>query len=471
MNLSQQKNILMNSLTKEEILIQSLIEEIYDAEKKISEINNSKNNIQNNNYKNNQKLSELRDLQDTFYQRIKSLNDKYLKEFEIKKDNIALQKKQINELDMTLNEYQKEIESFNLDELKSPLLRNIIDKDMNNKILSQKEINEIYLSRNEIETERLKELKRQIEIYKASESVILNNQKELKNNLDKINENLQMLKEEKLVINDELFDIISYKETLESINKNNLLNLTKLIKNNNDIISDDNFIKKVENLKEVKEPIKLFFFELTIIDFNEVPSKLYEEISNSFSFILTNNKNKINDKKKTYYNRSQSKETYTIEIYDKRKIYNKDIIKETNNQNKSLNNSYINSFYENVIFDKISFESLISTELNSFLKENDEFQINDCLNNIALIIIEQMKKNEIEIPVYFNDNTVIYLSYFFKILYYDKVIKNKLKFVNKEYKSIKKEYKKAKEFTNNELLKLENKYDEINNKKIENENK
>ena len=42
--LSQQNNILQNSLTKEEILIKSLIEEIYDAEQKISEINNDKNN-------------------------------------------------------------------------------------------------------------------------------------------------------------------------------------------------------------------------------------------------------------------------------------------------------------------------------------------------------------------------------------------------------------------------------------------
>ena len=41
--MSNQNNILMKSMTKEEILIKSLIEEIQDAEKKISEINNNEN--------------------------------------------------------------------------------------------------------------------------------------------------------------------------------------------------------------------------------------------------------------------------------------------------------------------------------------------------------------------------------------------------------------------------------------------
>jgi len=462
MNTSLQKNILMDSLTKEEILIKTLIEEICNVEKKISEINNKENKSQNGLYQNNPKLIELKDLQELLNKKIISLNNNFQKEFELKRQEIIIQKNQINNLDIKLNEYQKEIESLNKNEIKYPLLKYKFE-DINNKILSPEEINEISIkSENEIENEKIKDLMREIDVYNASESVILNNQNELKNNIEKINENLKMLKEEKLGINDELMDIISYKETLECINKNILVNLAKLLKQNNNILSNENLKISIENNYKIEEPINIYNFELMIIDFKKVSSKLYEELSYSFGFILLNN-NKIM-RKNNYYTRSQNKEIRTIEIYDKGLNDNNN----KNNKNKSLNNSYIiNSQYDNNILDKNYFEISVESELNSFFKENNEKEINELLDKIALNIIEQLKKNEIEIPLYFNDNLISYLSYFFKILYYDKVINNKLKFINKDYKSIKKEYKKANDFTNNELLKLENKYKEITTKKRE----
>ena len=464
MNTLLQKNILMDSLTKEEILIKTLIEEINNVEKKISEINNKENKSQNGLYQKNPKLIELKDLQELLNKKIISLNNDFQKEFELKRQEIIIQKNQINDLDIILNEYQKEIESLNKKEIKYPLLKYKFE-NINNKILSPEEINEINIkNENEAENDKVKDLMREIEVYKASESVVLNNQKELKNNIDKLNENLKMLKEEKLGINDELLDIISYKETLECINKNNLVNLTKLLKQNNSIIGNENLKIGIEKINRIEKPIKIFNFELMIIDLKKVSSKLYEELSYSFGFILINNKI---IRKNNYYTRSQNKEIRTIEIYDKGLNDNNN----NNYKNKSLNNSYIiNSQYENNILDKNYFELSIEEELNSYFKGNNEQEINDLLDKIALIIIEQLKKNEIEIPLYFNDNLISYLSYFFKILYYDKVIDNKIKFINKDYKSIKKEYKKAKDFSNNEILKLENKYEEIITKEKECEN-
>ena len=464
MNTLLQKNILMDSLTKEEILIKTLIEEINNVEKKISEINNKENKSQNGLYQKNPKLIELKDLQELLNKKIISLNNDFQKEFELKRQEIIIQKNQINDLDIKLNEYQKVIESLNKKEIKYPLLKYKFE-NINNKILSPEEINEINIkNENEAENDKVKDLMREIEVYKASESVLLNNQKELKNNIDKLNENLKMLKEEKFGINDELLDIISYKETLECINKNNLVNLTKLLKQNNSIISNENLKIGLEKINRIEKPIKIFNFELMIIDLKKVSSKLYEELSYSFGFILINNKI---IRKNNYYTRSQNKEIRTIEIYDKGLNDNNN----NNYKNKSLNNSYIiNSQYENNILDKNYFELSIEEELNSYFKENNEQEINDLLDKIALIIIEQLKKNEIEIPLYFNDNLISYLSYFFKILYYDKVIDNKIKFINKDYKSIKKEYKKAKDFSNNEILKLENKYEEIITKEKECEN-
>ena len=469
---TQQKNILQNSLTKEEILIKSLIEEIYDAEQKISEINNDKNNsIQNEFYLNSQKIIELKDLQERFINRINSINNKFQTEFNLKNDEIFSQKKKINDLDIILNEHKEKIENLNINEFKMPLLKYTIEKNINSKILSEEEIKEIYIknkNKNELEKDKLKELSREIEIYKASESVILNNQKEFKNNLDKLNENLKMLKEEKNSINVELPDIISYKETLECINKNNLLILNQSLKQNNNNIINNNISS--DDIEEIKEPIEIFYFELIIIDLIKVPNILYNELSNSLGFPLTDiyvkkDINKSSNKNRIYLPKSQTKETHTIEIYDKRRINYKE---NWNNKNKSLSNSCI--IYDNNTLEKNSFVISIETELNSFINEKKEFKINDLLNRIAIIIIEEIKKNEMEIPLDFNDKLILYLSNFFKILYYDKVIKNKMKFLNKEYKSIKKEYKREIEFANNELLKLENKYNEINTKKSESEN-
>ena len=474
--LSQQKNILQNSLTKEEILIKSLIEEIYEAEQKISEINNNKNNnIQNGFYINSQKILELKDLKQRFNDRINSLNDKFQSEFNSKNEEILLFKKKLNDLDLALNDHKEKIDKINLNEVKLPLVKYILEKNINNKILTEEEIKEIYIKNknsDELEKDKIKELNREIEIYKASESVILNNQKIFKENLDKLNENLKMLKEEKNSINNELFDIISYKESLECINKNNLIILNQALnKSNNNIIINNNI--DINNFEETIEPIELFNYELSIIDLNKVPNILYNELSNSLGFALIDihdkkETNKISNKSRIYIPKSQTKEVHTIEIYDKKKINYKENSFDISNKNKSLSNSCI--IYDNKSLEKNSFEISIETEINSFIKSKKEFNANELLNRLGIIIIEAIKKNWKEIPGGLGSKIGLYLTYFFKILYYDKIIKDKIKFVNKEYKASKKEYKKAKEFANNELIKLDNKYKEIITKKSENEN-
>ena len=475
--LSQQKNILQNSLTKEEILIKSLIEEIYEAEQKISEINNNKNtNIQNGFYINSQKILELKDLKQRFNDRINSLSDKFQSEFNSKNEEILLFKKKLNDLDLALNDHKEKIDKINLNEVKLPLVKYILEKNINNKILTEEEIKEIYIKNknsDELEKDKIKELNREIEIYKASESVILNNQKIFKENLDKLNENLKMLKEEKNSINNELFDIISYKESLECINKNNLIILIQALNksDNNNIINNNNI--DINNLEEIIEPIEIFNYELSIIDLNKVPNILYNELSNSLGFALIDihekkEINKISNKSRIYIPKSQTKEVHTIEIYDKKKINYKENSFDISNKNKSLSNSCI--IYDNKSLEKNSFEISIETEINSFIKSKKEFNANELLNRLGIIIIEAIKKNWKEIPGGLGSKIGLYLTYFFKILYYDKIIKDKIKFVNKEYKASKKEYKKAKEFANNELIKLDNKYKEIITKKSESEN-
>ena len=500
---SQPQDILKNSTIKEEILIKSLVDEIFNAEEKISQINNSKDISQNGQNVNNQKLFELKSLQNNLQQKLTLLNNNYTSELSSKKNEILSKKQLLNDLDISIKENQLKLSSFNTINFKSPLLANYV-LDNNDKILTQEQINDIFLKNKNKNEDELKQLIREIEINKAGESVIVNNKNEIKKKLNQVNENLKMIKEEKLSINDELIDIISFKESLECVNKNNLYNLIHNIKSKYINNLNTNNYKNDSKEDEDSTPIQLYLYELAIIDPNKAANKIYEELSDAFRIVGSyNNKknnisymtNDVNNKTKNntninFYPNSKNKEMNTIDIFEsKKKTSNKDnyndISHNASYRNKSLNNSCIGVLKENsLILDKNSLKNTIKDELDSFIKSNKNYYnnndnscdysllINNFLKKIALIINKQLKNNDSDIVLSSNlqNDLIIYLSFFFKILYYDNVIENKTKFINKEYKTQKKEYKKLKEIINNELIKLENKYDEIKAKKLYNEN-
>ena len=122
LNSSQSQNIEINSRIKEEILIKSLIDEIYKAEEKISQINNSKDNIQNGINLNNQKLFELKALQNNLQQKILLINNNFQSELSSNKSQILNQKKILNGLDTSIKEYENKLSTFNTINFKSPLL-------------------------------------------------------------------------------------------------------------------------------------------------------------------------------------------------------------------------------------------------------------------------------------------------------------------------------------------------------------
>ena len=496
------------STIQEEMLIKSLIDEIYNAEENISLIKNSKDNSQNGLNLSNNKLFELKALQNNLEKKLIILNNNYQSEISSNKNQLLSKKNLLNDLDNSINEYENKLSSFNVINFKSPLLtKYALENDINNKILSQEQINEIYLKNKNINENEIRQLMREIEINKASESVIINNKNEINKKLYQINENLNLLKEEKLSINDELIDIISYKESLECINKNNILNLIKNM-NSKSNINDLNKITNNINSIEIKgnKTIKLYLYELKIIDPNKSSSKICDELSDAFRIIGNyNSKNNIsyinndiinnskNNTNSNFYPSCKNKDTNTIDIFEntKNNIYNKETFNNTIHnykyKNKSLNNSCIDDFTykdNNYIFDKNKLKNSIKKEINTFIlntKNNYQLKIDseiselitNFLNEIAMIISNQLKNNDNNFFINYSNlhnDLIVYLSYFFKIFYYDIIIENNYRFINKEYKTQKKENKKIKEIINNELLKLDNKYDEIKAKKLYNEN-
>ena len=482
LKLSNTKDILIDS-TIPEILIKSLVEEIYDAEEKISQINNSKENSPNGLTVNNQKLFELKSLQNNLEHKLFSLNNNYQSEISLNKNQILSQKNIINDLDISIKEYQNKLLKFNTIDFKSPLLsKYALENDINNKILSQEQINEIYLNNKNKNENEIKQLIKEIEINKASESVIINNKKEINKRLEQINENIKMLKEEKLSIKYEIIDIISYKESLELINKNDILNIIKNVnlknnmKNVNKINNDLNSNEEDDDIVQIEN----YLYELAVIEPNNVANKLYEELSdlfrvignykikkykNSNSSYIINDINSVNNSKNNtkinFYISNKTKEMNTIDIFENNSNYNNSNL---NNKGKSLSNSCIAGIKEKkFINDKYILKNLVKEELKNFIKlinnniikDNDNegisLIINNFLNKIVMIIINQFNNNENEIKNYtdLQNELIIYLSYFFKIIYYDYIIENKFKFINKEYKAQKKEYKKLKDIINN----------------------
>ena len=96
------------------------------------------------------------------------------------------------------------------------------------------------------------------------------------------------MKEEKLSINDELIDILSYKESLECINKNNILNLIRNINSKNNINNLNKIINN--NQDEDEEQLELYLYELAIIDPNIAAMKICDELSDAFRLINSNRK-------------------------------------------------------------------------------------------------------------------------------------------------------------------------------------
>ena len=194
-NSFQSTDNILNSSINEEILIKSLIHEIYKDEEKISQINNSKNISQNGINLNHQKLFELKAHQNNLQQKLILLNENYQSEVSKNKSQILSQTKILNDLDDSIKEMQIKLSSFNTMNFNSSLLsKYAIENNINNNILSPDQINEILKCKNnQMKNEdEIKQIMRELEINKASESVIINNKKEINKKNEKINKNIKI---------------------------------------------------------------------------------------------------------------------------------------------------------------------------------------------------------------------------------------------------------------------------------------
>ena len=487
--------------SNEELLIRAQVDEIYQIEEKINLLNDqlNKNDTQNIFLK---KIDELKSFRNNLLQKKIKLNEVFYTEMQKITDEIQDKFSELKNLENNITSLKNELYNYNIISFQNLQLKKIIlakniqkigkDEQNFNFFLTEEEINDIILENIEIsKNPEIIKLKRDIEINKASEKVIMNNYNEINSKIAQIQENLKMLKEEKNTTKYELINLISCKESLESIIKLNINQLNihnnKQAKNNNSNEKGnteiDNENEETENNKWTK-PNELFMYELQAIDPYKAAKIICSQLFNVFD---------INIEEEEENNKNNKDNFNTIDDYsfnNKSKISKgKKIINESFNEYNTINNSNNNSFFlqnsiippyannknkkmnlkssnlSNIssIFSKNIILSYIQNELDKYISGeiNSYKTIYEFLENLSIIIISKFQYANIIISA---DTLTIYLSYIFKSIFYDTIINAKIKFVNKDYKNTKKNYKKLIIILSSELTKLDTKFQEYKSK-------
>ena len=486
--------------SNEELLIRAQVDEIYQIEEKINLINDqlNKNNTQNIYLK---KIDELKSFRNNLLQKKIKLNEVFYTEMQKITNEIQEKFSELKNLENNITSLKNELLNYNIISFQNLQLKKIIlskniknresDEKKFNFFLTVDEINDIILENIDIsKNPEIIKLKRDIEINKASEKVIMNNYNEINSKIAQIQENLKMLKEEKNTTKYELINLISCKESLESIIKLNINQLNihnnKQAKNNNSNEKGnteiDNENEETENNKWTK-PNELFMYELQAIDpykaakiicsqlFNVFDINIEEEENNKnnkdnfntiddYSF---NNKSKISKGKKIINESFNEYNTINNSNNNSFFLQNRIIPPYTNNKNKKMNLKSSNLSNISSIFSKNIILSYIQNELDKYISGeiNSYKTIYEFLENLSIIIISKFQYANIIISA---DTLTIYLSYIFKSIFYDTIINAKIKFVNKDYKNTKKNYKKLIIILSSELTKLDTKFQEYKSK-------
>ena len=435
----------------EKKIIINLMDEIFQYENKIKEINDLLivNNTDTN--QNDSKLSELKMRKYIPEKRISE--EDLIKNIKNKDEQPKIKESLRNEIENKTEENKYKFNTFNSSTF-NPILSNKLLPNYNkNDLLSNEEINDIILNSNHTENnyDDNDSMTNEIIIYKNQVKELMNKIYNIQLKINKTNEQLKMLKEEKKSTKNELINIISCKESIDALIKFNhylIKNYKEMHKNN----PDNNIDKEIYYTNKWTNPIQIYFYEISIINieqfangFNDIILDIYDINNKSLDSSINNNRTNL------------SKKNGNLELSPIFSLKN-------NCYSTKFDNNYISNFSMVKIL-KNEFESYIKKNKNNYWEINQN-NIYNFLEKISRIIINKIKS--IENINYLNkkfsevnNNIIIYLSYYIKSLYYDKIINSNLKFINKDYKYKKKELQTNVSDLNSDLKKMEMKKMEL----------
>ena len=328
--------------TEEEKTIKSLVDEIYDYEEKILEINSYLEKNKSNDADTN--ISLLKKKENSFKDKLNLIKIKANDEINKKQNMITAKQKILNDIENQINLYIAKLSEFNTLSFNSLIMTKYIISNNINEFLTKEQIDSI-INNSIKEESKISELKTNDsnKIENINEKI-----EKIREKINQMKENLLMMKEEKIMVNNEIIELISKKETIDSLVKTSLINLYDNSNYNNNYNNDI--------IPEIQE------YELNFIDTNKISKDICDEL---------------------------------YELFDiKNKEINKSKIKD---KELSLNISKLKNDDDNN-FNKKNLEILFKSELDTFLLnqiKNKEI-INNLMNNLCIIISTKLQLLNVE---------------------------------------------------------------------------
>ena len=239
-------------------------------------------------------------------------------------------------------------------------------------------------------------------------------------------------------------------------------------------------IKNYDNI-ELNEPLDILIDELINIDTEKASMRICDEL---YDLLIENTQKSENINDKFFIINNQNNTSFISNIeanpFEFTKINNNQSNSKNQKRSESNNTTYRNEHKKENIknnetenSDKKLLKRLIKNEIDTFInthraseKKNniqifDKNLLSDFLFNLSMIIINKIKpKNEKKFLTPSND-LMVYLSLFFKYLYYEKILEDNNSFINEEYNLINNTIKNQLNEIEKEKIKLEDKLSEV----------
>ncbi len=259
--------------TEEEKEIKLLVDDIYEYEEKILEINTylEKNKSQNS----EANITSLKKKENSYKDKLNLIKIKSNDEIKKKQNMIEAKKKILKDIENQISSYISKLSEFNTLSFNSLIMTKYIISNNINEFLTKEQIDNIINSSMKEENKIIEEKGNENKKENMNEEI-----EKIKNKINEIKENLLMMKEEKKGINDEIIELISKKETVDSLVKSSLINLYENTNYNN-----NNIIPEIQ------------IYELNFNDTNKIAKDICDELYEVFDIKnKEKNKNKISNK-------------------------------------------------------------------------------------------------------------------------------------------------------------------------------
>ena len=297
------------------------------------------------------------------------------------------------------------------------------------------------------------------------------NKNELKKN--KFNEMALMLQEEKEGVDMKIIEYMSLKETYEEIaklqlkififenledNNNSNVNTFRMnLKNENE--NDNNgarqFLlnnKNKMNLDIIADisDIKVYYYEINIIDINKLSKEMGSHIINLINYYLHSLGSIQNN---TEINNSYNYNTINNKASGLQNFDNMNTILDENNKYNTINNFNMLLNKTKIFYNKSDIKSLISIlsskiekHIINYLASSDKYiegknyidnfdQLFNILNELIISFINIYYNSYIKIKTNYSQKLILFIKYFIKSFYYEKIISTEFSFINHEYKN------------------------------------